>query len=226
MFQRRVINPMYVARRILARDVSHWTPHYVFNRVMMEVDYLCHPDCPWLTRDAVLLLEQLLCAQDSGFEWGSGRSTLWFARRTQHIVSVEDSPEWYKRIFDRIQQAGLSNVKLVLHETAHLNEEDAEHADYVQAICSFPDESFDYILVDSWARDWCALAAVWKVKTGGILILNNANWYIPPPRANLPRPVLQQPANKRWEAFHQQIADWRKIWTTNGVMHTLLMVKT
>jgi len=36
-----------------------------------------HPDAPWLTAHAIAFLVDWLRPEDTGVEWGSGRSTLW-----------------------------------------------------------------------------------------------------------------------------------------------------
>lgn len=53
---------------------------------------------PWLVPDAIRQIEQFLKPHHVGFEWGSGRSTLWFARRTSHITSIEGRRDWFEEI--------------------------------------------------------------------------------------------------------------------------------
>ena len=40
------------------------------------------PEAPWLPREVVQFLDSWLTPAHLGLEWGSGRSTLWLARRT------------------------------------------------------------------------------------------------------------------------------------------------
>ena len=60
---------------------SHWTPRYLVNRTRQMLYERSHHDDPWLTPAAIRLLTGLLCPADLGAEFGSGRSTLWFAAR-------------------------------------------------------------------------------------------------------------------------------------------------
>ncbi len=42
-------------------------------------------------------------------------------------------------------------------------------------------QSLDYALVDGSYRDECVMRALEVLRPGGMLILDNANWYIPHP---------------------------------------------
>jgi putative heme iron utilization protein len=53
------------------------------------IDEFLHPNWPWLTKEAILLLERLLRPDDIGLEFGSGRSTIWFAERVEKLISIE-----------------------------------------------------------------------------------------------------------------------------------------
>jgi hypothetical protein len=60
---------------------SHRTPRYVYHRTRQLFYERAHPADPWLTPAAIGLLSTLLRPADTGVEFGSGRSTLWFAAR-------------------------------------------------------------------------------------------------------------------------------------------------
>lgn len=71
------------------RSVAHWTPRYILARVRQMIDHKMRPHDPWLTREAIGLLERLLRPKDKALEFGSGRSTLWIARHVGAVTSVE-----------------------------------------------------------------------------------------------------------------------------------------
>ena len=48
-----------------------------------------HPKVPWLVPDSIPVIDDLLKENHIGFEWGSGRSTIWFSKRVSHVTSVE-----------------------------------------------------------------------------------------------------------------------------------------
>lgn len=74
------------------RSYRHWTPRYLRDRFGVMLFQRRHPDAPGLSPEAVSLLSTLLEPTHAGLEWGSGRSTIWFARRVAELVSVEHDP--------------------------------------------------------------------------------------------------------------------------------------
>jgi predicted O-methyltransferase YrrM len=73
-----------------------------------------HPDSPWLTSEAVVFLERSLEPDRVGFEWGSGRSTVWFARWVRRLISVEHDPLWYEQVRKRLDEEGLARSMICL----------------------------------------------------------------------------------------------------------------
>lgn len=51
-------------------------------------------DAPWYTGPATRWLERHLRSDDSVFEYGSGRSTVWWCQRAGAVTTLEASPEW------------------------------------------------------------------------------------------------------------------------------------
>jgi predicted O-methyltransferase YrrM len=199
------------------RSFKHWTPRYVFDRLNLMVDERTHPNSPWLVRAMVEILQNWLKPGDRGLEWGSGRSTTWFAERVESLISVEHDAAWYSRVSEQLRRKETRNVEYHLCESER---------DYVSLIDRFPRESFDFCLVDGEARDLCALAALSLVKPGGIIIVDNCNWYLPSPtRSPFSRRPEQGPSTPGWISYYSQVQEWRRIWTTNGVTDTCLWVK-
>jgi len=117
-------------------------------------------DVPWLHPAIVLYLDALIQPHWTVLEHGSGGSTRWFAKRAQHVVSVERDPAW--------QQVTESQVD----------------GDVVRFYNGTPETlvaempgTFDLMLIDG-ARDerpaWCAVAGQ-LVRPGGIVVLDNSN---------------------------------------------------
>jgi len=80
--------------------------------------------------------------------------------------------------------------------------------------------------VDSYYRDYTTRYIMPKVKPGGMLILDNINWYLPcESKAPGTRPVDLGPAGSTWAEIWQEIAGWRRIWTSNGVWDTAIFFK-
>lgn len=210
------------------RSFKHWTPRYIFNRANEIYYQRLAPDHPWLTRAANGLLQTLLKPSDQGLEFGSGRSTIWLAKRVSALTSVEHNRLWYDKVYTLLQQERLNgNVQLLLHECHAATDARGPESDYVTALNKFEDSSLDFVLVDGVYRSDCAVLAVPKMKPGGMLILDNANWFLPNEDASAPNSRRQSdgPAHSRWAEFLQLVEDWRSIWTSNGVTDTAIFFK-
>ncbi len=74
---------------ITKRNFSHLTPRYIFNRILVKINQWQYKENPWITSSASRIFDSLLISSDIGVEFGSGRSTLWFAQRLKHLISIE-----------------------------------------------------------------------------------------------------------------------------------------
>lgn len=106
-------NGMAITKQRHAKKMvkKHWTPNYVRARIRQILYQKRNPHDPWLTPQAVSLLSQLLGKEDSVLEFGSGRSTTWFAQRCASVISVEHDEKYFKHI--RAKSAGYDNVNLL-----------------------------------------------------------------------------------------------------------------
>src|SRR5438093_547044 len=93
------------------RTIKHWTPRYIFDRLHQIAYQWRYPDSPWLTELMVNILGSWLRPGDSGLEWGSRRSTLWFAKRVDRLLSIEHDEYWHRRISSQILQKAIHNVE-------------------------------------------------------------------------------------------------------------------
>lgn len=203
--------------RLHRHPVKHWTPRYLFDRFELALYKRAHPDVPWLTPTMVEVLTSWLKPDDIGLEWGSGRSTLWFARKVGRLISVEHTESWYQKIKSRIEDDGFSHVEY------HLRKDKQSYVAVTEAI---PAESLDFCLVDGLARDACAVASLPLIKPGGLIIVDDNQRYFPSDsRSPHARRPSEGAASEEWEMFLQQVKDWRKIQTTSGVTDTVLFVK-
>ena len=211
-------------------NLNTFRPRYFFRRLCDIYFQRKHPDCPWLSPAAILLLDNWLKKTDRALEWGSGRSTRWFARRVSHLVSVEDSPEWYATVRESLSKEDLlKSVDYRLIGCGEFNEQsEPETHPYADAIGTFPDQHFDFIMVDGNIRLPCMRQALAKLKPGGLLALDNANRYFPnhflggfstvdQPRA--------EPRSPGWADLSDKLRSWRWINTTNGIWDTRFWVK-
>lgn len=214
--------------RLKQRAFGHLTPRYVVDRLRLIAHERLNPDAPWLTAEAVTFLEAWLRPQHVGFEWGSGRSTVWFAARVRRLTSVEHDPDWYRETGRRLEVKELCG-RVTYRYVPSDDQEPGETHPYVSVI-SGHDGGLDFCLVDgvTGLRAYCALACLAKLKPNGVLIVDNANWFIPrSPKSRAPnsRALFAGYASVAWSEFARRTADWQCIWTTNGITDTALWVR-
>jgi predicted O-methyltransferase YrrM len=205
------------------RSFAHWTPHYMLCRLREKFYRQTHPREPWLTPEAVRFLSSYLRPQDIGLEFGSGYSTIWFARHLAHLTSIEHNPAWFNRIQAELTKAGVRNVTYLNIPEDLIKEGVPE---YVLAADRFAAQSLDFVLVDGRHRDLCVIAVLPILKSGGLLVVDNADVYLPSesitPNA---RRLSQEAATPLWTKFLETVSDWRCYWTCNGVSASAIYFK-
>jgi hypothetical protein len=120
---------------------------------------------PWFTYPAIEFLDSLDLREAFIFEWGSGNSSAFFARRCREIESIESDFDWHK-----YQLA-------IIAKNQHLRLVPEGQNEYPNAINSGNHKEYDLIVIDGKQRPLCAKYAFNKLKAGGILILDNSDWY-------------------------------------------------
>jgi predicted O-methyltransferase YrrM len=218
------IQPHYDDPSRMKRRFSHWTPQYIRDRLRWYYYFHKHPDVPWLSEEANALLETLIKPTDVGVEWGSGRSTCWLGRHVKHLVSVEEDRAWAEQVRGQVQKLGLTNVDFRFYEGMHL--EDPESSEYVRVAQSFADNSIDFALVDGgWAREQCALAAIPKLKPGGVLIVDDIHYYLDRPTTAPSSRYGLGHASNYWVQFLEIVQSWRMVVGTQGIKDTGFWIK-
>jgi len=106
----------------------------------------------FLTRDKVVL------------EFGSGMSTVWYAKRAGKVVSIDNYRPWYDRVAAILQERGLDNVDY------RFAKDDGEYLRIPQ-----DGPGYDLIMVDGSIRDRCTEAAIGRLNPGGIFYLDNSD---------------------------------------------------
>lgn len=144
---------------------------------------------PWLTFDAINFIKKTIRTQDAVFEYGGGGSTLFFLDHAQEVVTVEHDGAWFSDLVKIIGNNANWKGTFIEPETTDRQGNPAVVADYASddadfkkhvfkkyatAIDSYKDHYFDIILVDGRARTSCIAHSLKKIKTGGLLIIDNA----------------------------------------------------
>jgi hypothetical protein len=140
-------------------------------------------DVPWWTYRAVDVVEAWLAAHPKPvrvFEYGSGASTLWLAKRADEVHSVEHHREFGEHL--RTSLAPLANVDFRIVEpvpsaapVVGSHKEGAgglDFADYVASIDDVPGD-FSLIVIDGRAREACLERARHRLEPGGVIVFDN-----------------------------------------------------
>jgi SAM-dependent methyltransferase len=120
---------------------------------------------PWISYRAARDIERLLLPAWRVLEFGAGMSTIWLAKHSKFVVSVEANAEWYRRVMAMLALYGLRNVDLRYRPTVD---------EYTGAI-SPEDGVFDLALIDGDWREETVAPALRAVRPGGLIYVDNAD---------------------------------------------------
>jgi hypothetical protein len=139
---------------------------------------------PWLTYGALRWLRNNVRKDMTTFEYGSGGSTLYFARKVRQHYAVEHDQGWYQIVQKALGEKSAGNVHLTLKAPSHISDPNygttkknlrgSSFREYASFIDRFPDRSFDIILIDGRSRNACIRHAIRKVQASGHIILDNS----------------------------------------------------
>lgn len=164
MLQRKLpttVNKVIKCIKILEFDYGHMQTA----RMSSCIDAKGRP-IPWYTYPAIEYIKQLDFSEKVVFEYGSGNSTLFWGKFSRKLISVEDNDWWYEKVSKEARKSKNIEIQLIV-----------DRLSYVQSI-SQQNEDFDVIVIDGMYRYDCALEAVKKLKSGGIIILDNSDWAV------------------------------------------------
>ena len=131
---------------------------------------------PWITPGAFRQLLEIIQPDFKVFEWGSGGSTVFFARDCASVTSIEHNKLWIPRtkkmLTDRSLDADLRHI-----QGGPKGDKD-RFRKYANVILQEPDESLDLAYIDGEAssRGWTLTNAMPKLKPGGWLFIDNSDW--------------------------------------------------
>jgi predicted O-methyltransferase YrrM len=143
---------------------------------------------PLITSEAKKWLDSNLEKDMRIFEWGSGGSTLYFAKKVKQVVSVEHDKEWYEKIRNIIKEDKFKNIDYYFKEPVKpfinfFNKYKCVTFEkykglifkrYVNIISKFPNHFFDLIFIDGRARNDCIKKCLKKLKKDGFIILDDS----------------------------------------------------
>ncbi len=165
----------------LAQRRRHWA--YSLTRVHDSLA-IAELDVPWWTYGAVDAVSTWLSAQTHPlrvFEYGSGASTFWLARRVDQVHSIEHHLGFGEMMTEALAQ--FDNVELRIVEPVHSTRPvvpsakeghgNLDFADYVAAIDAV-DGEFDLVVIDGRAREACVRHALSRLAADGLVVFDNS----------------------------------------------------
>jgi predicted O-methyltransferase YrrM len=175
----------------LVSNLAHhpqYLPRYVAHNAQSLLQHKTPLDLeiPWFSYAAIDFLDAHVRTHMTAFEYGSGGSTLFLAKRVKSVFTVEDNVTWFDLVKQRLHERAFSNVTMELHPFDARNPAGFEQSSYLRAI---PDEKFDVIIIDGseeWiqVRPTCFRYVEDKVAPGGIIVLDDSWRYPALRRAN------------------------------------------
>lgn len=174
----RLLDPHPPAREHRLRHWAHSLTRVYDSLAIAELDV------PWWTYRAIDAVEAWLAARERGvrvFEYGSGASTLWLARRAAEVHSVEHDRQFGDRIRPAIEGAGNVDFRIVepvacaapAVPSAKEGYSGLDFSEYVAAIHEVGGD-FDLIVIDGRAREACLEAAVHHLAADGLIVFDNS----------------------------------------------------
>jgi predicted O-methyltransferase YrrM len=102
---------------------------------------------------------------------------------------------------------------------------DGYSVSFSNSIDNIEDNSIDICLVDGGPRGLCALKSIPKIKTGGILVIDNVNWFLPSETKSPSSVRTESEVAVEFRGVYEIIRSWRYVWTSNGVTDTAFYFK-
>ena len=183
---RSAVEPFGLGRKpVSARDhrYRHWLQSLL---AIYDIDALIRLDVPWWTYDAIGKVEAFLQARPNVrvFEWGSGASTVWLAKRAGSVVSIDHDAPWVEFSAPRLAEQGNAQVELVPADarpdpdprflSGKPGYAGQTFRAYVDAI-ERHEGLFDLIVIDGRARATCLEKAVGRLAQGGLIVFDNSH---------------------------------------------------
>lgn len=198
IYREFLVYSLFSARKLLLRGkwgayIADMGKFPVWRKSRLQDADIPHAPIPWMVFGAVDFLKGWLKKDMEVYEYGSGSSTIFFAERVKKIISVEHHEEWHHTVERFRQQQQINNIEYHLYPPKPSAESSGSYVDhrlylscmgeykgfefssYVKSIDQYPDEQFDLVVVDGRSRASCIQHARQKVKTGGVLLVDNSD---------------------------------------------------
>jgi hypothetical protein len=154
-------------------------------------------ELPWFSFGAIEFLKGHVRPEHTIFEFGSGGSSFFFARRAARVLSVENDASWQQRVTMLAAQRNLANLRCELHPIDPGKPAQYPDLSYFTALQPL---AYDIIVVDGWCDYENAAQGVLRHvafdraldcvrRPGGIIIVDDY-WMFPEMAARAPKARL------------------------------------
>ena len=117
---------------------------------------------PWVTYSFIDFIKGRLTKELSVFEYGSGSSTIFYAKRVAKVVSVEHDQDWFNKIV---------NTKPGNAEMLFVNLE--KNGEYAKK-AALTGNKYDIVIVDGRDRVNCCIHSVEALTQKGVVVLDDS----------------------------------------------------
>lgn len=166
-----------------SRRLRHWA--YSLTRAHDSIG-ISKLDVPWWTYKAIDEVEAWLAPRRGArvFEWGSGASTIWLAKRAAEVHSVEHHAGFAALIREQLAITPHATLDIVEPEPSdhpaigsakegHGQLDFTSYVRHIDRVAATVGQPFDLIVVDGRAREACLLAALPHLADDGIIVFDN-----------------------------------------------------
>ena len=161
----------------------HWLQSLL---AIHDIDALIRLDVPWWTYDAIEQVEDFLKAHTKArvFEYGSGASTVWLAKRAASVHSIDHDAGWIAFSAPRLAELGNALVECVpadeppVADRAYHSGKGGHHGQSFKAYAEAIDRTeglYDLIVIDGRARAACLRHALPRLAPGGMIVFDNSH---------------------------------------------------
>jgi Methyltransferase domain len=150
---------------------------------VMDFDDFTKLDLPWWTFAASAEVHDFLAQRPHArvFEWGAGSSTVWLAKRSESVTSVESDAGWAQRVSASVPGHVAIMAPPIPRATRSTRVRSKrwgyrslDFSAYVGAIDAIPGD-FDLIVIDGRAREACFARALPRLAVDGMIVFDNTN---------------------------------------------------
>lgn len=139
----------------------------------LQIIFGIRPQKPWISYSAISIIKDHLTSSSRVLEFGSGMSTIWYARNSRYVVSVEDNKEWFKIVDKMLKKNHIKNIDHKLIENSD---------EYCS--CAANQNLFDLIMIDGSYRAECMAKSLDYLAPGGMVYLDNSDKFSSDPEGD------------------------------------------